>query len=182
MVNEFKVLLTNDDGYQSPGLAAMRQALVEEGLSTITLAPDAPRSGVARSASFRVPIVPRRVGGEDDAPIYAANGTPVDCVRVALLAGIAAKARVVISGINEGANLGDDSTYSSTLGAAVEGALLGRAAMAVSQQSRDGRFRLVDVTGYNFGGAATIAVRLARTLLDEPPPPRSVLNINVPAA
>ena len=178
---KFEVLLTNDDGYQSAGMAAIRDALLGGGVSVVTVAPDAPRSGTARSASFRVPIVPKRVGGSDDSPIYAANGTPVDCVRVAILSGIAASARLVISGINEGANLGDDSTYSSTVGAAVEGALLGRAAFAISQQSLDGRFRLVDLTGYEFERAALRAVPLAKSMLEDPPPARSVLNVNVPA-
>lgn len=177
----FDILLTNDDGYESPGLAAIRGALLDGGLSVVTLAPHQPRSGTARAASFRVPIVPKRVGGTDESPIYAASGTPVDCVRVSILSGIAGRAPLVISGINEGANLGDDSTYSSTVGAAVEGALLGRAALAVSQQSRDGRFRLVDLAGYDFESSARVAVRLAQSMLEDPPPTRSVLNVNVPA-
>lgn len=180
-MNTYDILLTNDDGFQSPGLAAIRDALTQAGLRTLTIAPDGPRSGTSRSASFRKAIVPRLVNAGDANPVYVIDGTPVDCVRVGMISGIGASARLVLSGINEGANLGDDATYSSTLGAAVEGALLGRSALSVSQQSRDGRFRLVDLTGYDFESTATITVRLAREMLRQPPPARTVLNVNGPA-
>lgn len=176
-----RILLTNDDGVQSPGLAAMREALIAANVATLSVAPDGPRSGNSRSATFRRPIVHTRYGGDEENPIHATDGTPVDCVRVAMLSRIASDCRLVISGINEGANLGDDATYSSTLGAAIEGALLGLPAISVSQQSRDGRFRLVDLTGYDFAQGAEITARLARLMLDHPPPARTVININTPA-
>jgi 5'-nucleotidase len=109
------------------------------------------------------------------------DGTPVDCIRVGIISGLGGSAPLVLSGINEGANLGDDATYSSTLGAAVEGALLGRAALSISQQSSDGRFRLVDRTGYDFDRTADVATRLAQHMLRYPPPARTVLNVNGPA-
>ena len=112
--------------------------------------------------------------------MWACTGTPVDCVRVALLTSLAEPVQLVISGANEGANLGDDSTYSSTVGAATEGALLGLPAMAISQQSSDRRFRLVDRAGYDFSGSAALAIALAQAVIADPPPRRSILNVNVP--
>lgn len=175
------VLITNDDGVQSPGLAALRDAVIAAQLATLSVAPDGPRSGTSRSASFRRPIVHSPYGGDFENPIHVTDGTPVDCVRVAVMAGLASDCRIVISGINEGANLGDDATYSSTLGAAIEGALLGFPAIAVSQQARDGRFRLVDLTDYDFAHGAHVAAELAKLMLDHPPPLRTVINVNTPA-
>lgn len=179
-----KVLLTNDDGYQSPGVAAARDALIASGLHVLTVAPDGPRSGTSRSASFRKPITITRMGGDETDPIYVTNGTPTDCVRVAVLSGLAGDVDAVVSGINEGANLGDDATYSSTLGSAIEGALLGFPAVAASQQSRDGRFRLVDLTDYDFAWGAGVMAELTKLMIRDRTklPPRSVLNFNAPAA
>ena len=174
------ILLTNDDGYQSDGLAAARDAMLKAGLRVIVVAPDGPRSGNSRAATFRKPVRVDRVGGDDTNPIYACDGTPVDCVRVGLMSDLAHDAAVVVSGINEGANLGDDTTYSSTFGAAVEGALLGIAGIAVSQQSRDRRFRLVDRTGYDWETSGTVVAELARLALDTPLPARAVVNANAP--
>ncbi|WP_024927506.1 MULTISPECIES: 5'/3'-nucleotidase SurE [unclassified Mesorhizobium] len=178
-----KILLTNDDGYLSPGVAAARDALVAAGMSVITVAPDGPRSGTARSASFRKPIVLNRVGGDDANPVYSTNGTPTDCVRVAVFAGLTDDVDAVVSGINEGANLGDDATYSSTLGSAIEGAMLGFPSLAASQQSRDGRFRLVDLDGYDFELGAALMARLVKRMVEDRDrlPGRSVLNFNAPA-
>jgi 5'-nucleotidase len=177
-----RVLLTNDDGVEAQGLAAAREALLQGGLGVITAAPDAPRSGTSRSASFRRPISLTRHGGSDANPIYAVNGTPTDTVRVAILSGTASGIHAVVSGINEGINLGDDATYSSTLGAAMEGALLGYPSIAASQQTTDGRFRLIDLTGYDFETGARILARLAQIMIEDRAmlPPRSVLNLNSP--
>lgn len=178
--SRFDVLLTNDDGYQSGGMAAMRSAMIEAGLTVLSVAPDGPRSGTSRSASFRVPVVMTRDGGDDTNPIYRANGTPVDCVRAAILSGLASGVGLVVSGINEGANLGDDATYSSTFGSAAEGALLGLPALSISQQARDGRFRLVDLTDYDYEWCGTVGAELAAWMIASPPPPRSILNVNAP--
>lgn len=175
-----RVLLTNDDGYQSPGLSAIREVMIAAGLKVLSVAPDGPRSGTSRSASFRKPVVMTRDGGDDENPIYRADGTPVDCVRAAVLSGLAKDVGVVVSGINEGANLGDDATYSSTFGAAAEGALLGYPALSISQQSRDNRFRLVDLTGYDFAWSAEIGAEWAAWMLTSRPPLRSILNVNAP--
>jgi 5'-nucleotidase len=177
-----RVLLTNDDGVEAQGLAAAREALLHAGIEVITAAPDVPRSGTSRSASFRRPISLTRRGGTDANPIYAVNGTPTDTVRAAILSGTAGEIDAVVSGINEGINLGDDATYSSTLGAAMEGALLGYPSIAASQQTTDGRFRLIDLTGYDFETGARILARLAQIVIEDRAkiPPRSVLNLNSP--
>lgn len=178
-----KVLLTNDDGVESPGVEAARAALLRRGIGVVTVAPDGPRSGTSRSASFRKPVWVKQVGGDDANPVYASNGTPADCVRVGVFSGLADDAQLVISGINEGANLGDDSTYSSTFGSAIEGALLGFPAIAASQQARDARFRLVDLEGYDFEPGADLLARFAERMIEDRDflPERSVLNLNAPA-
>ena len=174
------ILLTNDDGYQSDGLEAARSALLAAGLSVVVVAPDEPRSGGSRAATFRRPVRVDRVGGDDDSPIYACDGTPVDCVRVALMSDLVPDARLVVSGINEGANLGDDTTYSSTAGAAIEGALLGVGSIAISQQSSDERFRLVDRTGYDWAAARVVLAELAQRAMVAGIPARTFVNVNVP--
>jgi len=175
-----QILLTNDDGYQSDGMAAMRDAMIAAGLSVLSVAPDGPRSGTSRSASFRKPVVMTRAGGDDANPVYRVDGTPVDCVRAAILSGLARDVSVVVSGINEGANLGDDATYSSTFGSAAEGALLGFPALSISQQSRDGRFRLVDLTDYDYDWCAQVGAEIAAWMIVNRPPERSILNVNAP--
>jgi 5'-nucleotidase len=176
------ILLTNDDGYQSAGLKAARDAIIKAGLRVVVVAPDGPRSGNSRAATFRRPVRIDQVAGDEANAIYACDGTPVDCVRVALMSDLVLDARVVISGINEGANLGDDTTYSSTAGAAVEGALLGIGSLAVSQQSSDHRFRLVDLVGYDWEASARVVAALAEQASRNPIPPRTVVNVNVPGS
>ena len=176
------ILLTNDDGYQSDGLYAARTALLDAGFKVTVVAPDGPRSGGSRAATFRRPVRIERVDGDEESPIYACDGTPVDCVRVALLSDLMPDVSLVVSGINEGANLGDDTTYSSTAGAAVEGALLGVGSISISQQSMDGRFRLVDRTGYDWRAAGVVLGELAAAALDSEIPPRTLVNVNVPGS
>lgn len=174
------ILLSNDDGVQSEGLHSLREGLIDAGHRVISVAPAVPRSGSARGATFRPPVNLWKVGGDNENPIYACDGTPVDCVRVALLSKLGDDVAIVVSGINEGANLGDDSTYSSTLGAATEGALLGLPAISVSQQSMDGLFRLVDLTGYNWDMGVTSTIRLVEETLKTRLPERTVINVNYP--
>src|SRR6202011_1113044 len=131
------VLLTNDDGIEAEGLQTMRRALCElENVRVAVIAPDGNRSAMARSITTRRPLWVAEVPFSDGTSGYATDGTPVDCVRLAslgLIDGFAAD--LVISGINHGANLGDDITYSGTVAAALEGVVLGLPAIAVSQQS-----------------------------------------------
>src|SRR5436305_4789397 len=133
-----KVLLTNDDGLAATGLQTLRRALLEvPGVELAVIAPDSNRSASARSITTRRPIWVEEVEFQDGTVGYATDGTPVDCVRFAKLGLIDGfEADLVVSGINHGANLGDDITYSGTVAAALEAVVLGLPGIAVSQQSR----------------------------------------------
>jgi 5'-nucleotidase len=174
------ILLVNDDGVESPGLHSLRNGLIKAGHRVITMAPAVPRSGTSRSATFRPPVLFTQVDGDETNPVYACDGTPTDCVRVALMSDLARDVELVLSGINEGGNLGDDSTYSSTVGAAIEGSLFGLPAIAASQQSRDGLFRLVDLDGYDWDFGVDFTIWLAEAVLKAGMPTRTVINVNVP--
>ncbi|MGI8623889.1 MAG: 5'/3'-nucleotidase SurE, partial [Solirubrobacteraceae bacterium] len=131
-----RVLLTNDDGIQASGLQALRRALAElPGIELVTIAPDGNRSAIGRGITTRAPLTVERVEFEDGTHGYQTDGTPVDCVRLMGLGLVEGwRADVVVAGINHGANLGDDVTYSRTAAAAMEGLMLGLPAVAVSQQ------------------------------------------------
>ena len=122
-----RVLLTNDDGIDAEGLQALRRALVElDDIELAVIAPDGNRSATARSITFRRPLWVPEVPFDDGTVGYACDGTPVDCVRLASLGLIEDfEPDVIVSGINHGANLGDDITYSGTVAAALEGIVLG---------------------------------------------------------
>ena len=141
-----RVLLTNDDGIDAEGLQALRRALVAlDDIQLAVIAPDDNRSATARSITFRRPLWVTEVPFDDGTVGYACDGTPVDCVRLAALGLIEDfEPDVIVSGINHGANLGDDITYSGTVAAALEGIVLGIPGIAVSQQSvrREMDFRL----------------------------------------
>ncbi len=177
------VLLTNDDGIEAEGLQAMRAALHEiDGVRLAVIAPDGNRSAMARSITTRRPLVVEEVPFADGTTGYATDGTPVDCVRLAslgLVEGFAAD--LVVSGINHGANLGDDITYSGTVAAALEGVVLGLPAIAVSQQSRAGALDYRFDGGFGFETAARFVARLVERIDDVPLPERTLLNVNVPA-
>jgi 5'-nucleotidase len=177
------VLLTNDDGIEADGLQAMRAALV--GLADVRLAviaPDGNRSAMARSITTRRPLVVAEVPFSDGTIGYATDGTPVDCVRLASLGLVEGfSADLIVSGINHGANLGDDITYSGTVAAALEGVVLGLPAIAVSQQSRAGSLDYRFDGGFGFGVAASFVARLVQRIDDVPLPERTLLNVNVPA-
>src|SRR6202034_143621 len=120
------VLLTNDDGIEADGLQALRRALLDvEGVRLAVIAPDGNRSAMARSITTRRPLWVAEVPFEDGAVGFATDGTPVDCVRLANLGLIDGfRPDLVVAGINHGANLGDDITYSGTVAAALEGIVL----------------------------------------------------------
>src|SRR3712207_4959255 len=132
-----RVLLTNDDGIHADGLQALRRELLTvPDIDLAVIAPDGNRSAMARSITTRRPLWVERVEFDDGTHGYATDGTPVDCVRLAKLGLIDGfQAEAVVAGINHGANLGDDITYSGTVAAALEGVVLGLPAIAVSQQS-----------------------------------------------
>jgi 5'-nucleotidase len=177
------VLLTNDDGIEADGLQALRRALVEvEGVRLVTIAPDGNRSAMARSITTRRPLWVEEAPFPDGTVGYATDGTPVDCVRLARLGLVDGfDAQLVVAGINHGANLGDDITYSGTVAAALEGVVLGLPAIAVSQQSRGRSLDFRYDGGFDFGVAATFVARLVERLEEVPMPAGTLLNVNVPA-
>src|SRR6202050_2118858 len=128
-----RVLLTNDDGIEADGLQALRrQLLTVPGIELAVIAPDGNRSAMARSITPRRPRWVREVAFGDGTVGYATDGTPVDCVRLANLGLIDGfRAELVVAGINHGANLGDDITYSGTVSAALEALVLGLPGIAV---------------------------------------------------
>ena len=138
-IESVRILLTNDDGISAPGLQALRRALREfDDVSVDVIAPDSNRSATARSITTRSPLAVEEVAFDDGAIGYATDGTPVDCVRFAELGLVGGRPDLIVSGINHGANLGDDITYSGTVAAALEGIILGIPAVALSQQSSGG--------------------------------------------
>ncbi|MHB1537520.1 MAG: 5'/3'-nucleotidase SurE [Solirubrobacteraceae bacterium] len=177
------VLLTNDDGIEAEGLQTLRGALLAlPDVRLVVIAPDGNRSAMARSITTRRPLWVAEVDFDDGTVGYATDGTPVDCVRLAalgLVEGFAAD--VVVSGINHGANLGDDITYSGTVAAALEGVVLGLPAVAVSQQSRARTLGYSGEGGFSFKLAAAFVARLVERIEEVPLPPQTLLNVNVPS-
>ncbi len=178
-----KVLLTNDDGIEAEGLQTLRRALAGvPGIELVVIAPDGNRSATARSITTRRPLWVAEVEFDDGAHGYATDGTPVDCVRLAKLGLVEGfEADLIVSGINHGANLGDDITYSGTVAAALEGVVLGLPAIAVSQQSaaREMDFRLGD--SFDFEEGARFVARVVEQIEDVPLPEGTLLNVNCPA-
>jgi 5'-nucleotidase len=177
-----RVLLTNDDGIQASGLHAMRRALLElPGVEVSVIAPDSNRSATARSITTRKPLWVDEVEFGDGTCGFATDGTPVDCVRFAVLGLIDEPPQMIVSGINHGSNLGDDITYSGTVAAALEGIVLGIPALALSQQSKRGEFDFRLGEEFDFDEAAAFAARLVEELEQVPMPPATLLNVNCPA-
>jgi len=182
-----RVLLTNDDGVDAEGILAIRAALASSCESVVTIAPEADCSGFARKCTFSRPVGVTRVAGGRH-PVYRCDGTPTDCVRVGLLGGLAAAADLVVSGINHGANLADDVTYSGTVGAGLEAAILGTPAICLSQQTPTGSFSVnyqedLETAGlaYDFSFAAAHGASLARSVVQARPVEPVVLSVNYPA-
>jgi 5'-nucleotidase len=176
-----RVLITNDDGIQAEGIQALRKAVQRvAGVEVHVVAPDSNRSAMARSITTRSPLWVEEVRFDDGTSGFATDGTPVDCVRFADLGLIGERPDMILSGINHGANLGDDVTYSGTVAAALEGIVLGIPAIAVSQQSRKGEM------GWHFGGrldftvAAQLCAGLVERLADDPLPDGTLINVNCP--
>jgi 5'-nucleotidase len=177
------VLLTNDDGIEAEGLQTLRRALAAlPDVRLAVIAPDGNRSAMARSITTRRPLWVAEVPFSDGTVGYATDGTPVDCVRLASLGLIEGfQADLVVAGINHGANLGDDITYSGTVAAALEGLVVGLPAIAVSQQSRGRTMGYSGDGGFSFDLAAGFTARLVERLEDVPLPAQTLLNVNVPA-
>src|SRR5664279_4284041 len=177
-----RILLTNDDGISAPGLQAARRALRKlNDVVVDVIAPDSNRSATARSITTRAPLSVEEIDFGDGSKGYATDGTPVDCVRFADLGLLGERPDLIVSGINHGANLGDDITYSGTVAAALEGIVLGLPAIAVSQQSGAGALDYRFDGGFGFEVAAGFVARLVERIEDVPMPARTLLNVNVPA-
>lgn len=161
------ILVSNDDGIHSEGLHALERALKMVG-EIYTVAPDREQNAVSHSLTLHRPlrieeIAPRR---------FAVNGTPTDCVNLAVKGFLPVRPNLVVSGINKGANLGDDITYSGTVSAAIEGSLLGIPSIAISLVMREKPPR--------FETAAEFAATLAAHVIAQGMPPDTLLNVNVP--
>jgi 5'-nucleotidase len=167
-----RVLLTNDDGITATGLNVMRRVLLETpDVDLEVIAPDSNRSATGRAVTLHDPIWVEEVEFGDGTSGFATDGTPVDCVRFASLGLIDEPPELIVSGINHGANLGDDITYSGTVAAALEGIMLGIPAIAVSLSGRS----------REFAPLARFVARLVDELDDVPMPDGTLLNVNGPA-
>jgi 5'-nucleotidase len=177
-----EVLLTNDDGIEAEGLQVLRRTLAAlDDVRLVVVAPDGNRSAMARSITTRRPLWVAEVDFDDGSVGYATDGTPVDCVRLANLGLIGGfTPDLVVSGINHGANLGDDITYSGTVAAALEAVVLGIPGIAVSQQPVGRRLDYADRGSFDFTIAATLVARLVGSLDRVPFSPATLLNVNVP--
>lgn len=162
------ILLTNDDGVQSEGLRALADVLAPLG-KVIIVAPLQEASAIGHALTLRRPLRRETIAEN----IYGVDGTPTDCVNIAVTTVLRRLPRLIVSGINKGWNLGDDITYSGTVSGALEGALLGVPSLAVSlQKSRSGT--------YDFRESAQAAAVVANAVLQRGLPARTFLNINVP--
>ncbi|WP_438864717.1 5'/3'-nucleotidase SurE [Neptunicella sp.] len=161
-----KILLSNDDGVHAEGLHALYRALSEFNEVTV-IAPDRNCSGASNALSLTNPLRITKM----DSGFYAVNGTPSDCVHLGLNSFLDDDPQLVVSGINHGANLGDDVIYSGTVAAATEGRYMGLPAVAVS---------LVGKEGKHFSTAAQVVADIIQHLIIHPLPADQILNINVP--
>jgi 5'-nucleotidase len=165
-----KILISNDDGYRSDGIRRLAAALGAIPEVTVTvMAPERNRSGASNSLTLDVPL---RVT-QAEAGVYFVAGTPTDCVHLAISGFFEDEYDIVVSGVNDGANLGDDVLYSGTVAAAIEGRFLGLPAIAVSLCTQSGG-------PAHFATAAEVAARLVRQLLRSPLDRALILNVNVP--
>lgn len=165
------ILVTNDDGVHSAGIHALAAALRVLGDVTI-VAPVTESSAIGHALTLARPLRLERVPMEG--AVFSVDGTPTDCVNIALTMVLDRKPDLVVSGINKGFNLGDDVTYSGTVAGAMEGALLGIPSLAVSLE------RTRDPHDFDFTPAARAATTIARQILEHRLPARTFLNMNVP--
>ena len=161
-----KILLSNDDGYQAPGLMALADALGSLA-EIVVVAPERNRSGASNSLTLEYPIRAERA----ENGFIRVDGTPTDCVHLAITGLLEEEPDMVIAGINAGANMGDDVLYSGTVAAATEGRFLGLPAIALSMNSHAPR---------HYGTGARVAADLVRRLQCEPLDPDTIINVNIP--
>jgi len=161
-----KILVSNDDGYFAPGITLLAEALRQLGEVTV-VAPERDRSGASNSLTLDRPLTVRRAPNG----YFSVNGTPTDCVHIAVTGLLDFTPDVVVSGVNLGANMGDDTIYSGTVAAAVEGYLLGIPSVAVSLASK---------AGEHFDTAIGVALKMVERLRRSPFGEPVLLNVNVP--
>jgi 5'-nucleotidase len=161
-----KILISNDDGVLAPGIEILAEE-ISKIAEVDVIAPDRNRSGASNSLTLLNPLRVRRLSNG----AHSVDGTPTDCVHLALTGYFSEKYDMVISGINDGSNLGDDVLYSGTIAAAMEGCNLGVPAMAVSCVSPDCK---------NYHTAAVFARKIATQVLQNNLPSMTMLNVNVP--
>lgn len=165
-----RILLTNDDGVNAPGLAALRKALSDLGDLTV-VAPDTERSGVAHSVTLAQPLRIRKVYHSEEFFGFGINGAPADCVKLACREILGALPDLLCSGMNLGANVAINVLYSGTVAAAIEGAILGVPSVA---------FSLAETEKPDFDEAARVAREVLGLILATGIPERTVLNVNIP--
>ncbi len=163
-----KILLSNDDGVNAPGLQALRERMVQRA-EVVVVAPDRNRSGASNSLTLEHPLHLFTHENGD----YSVDGTPTDSVHLALTGLLDEDPEIVISGINAGANMADDVLYSGTVAAAMEGRFLGLPAIAVSLVCREDRC-------HHFDSAAIAVEKILARLEQHPLGPETILNVNVP--
>ena len=174
-----RILVTNDDGVDAPGLLALKRALDAMG-ETLVVAPEHNWSASGHRKTMHKPLRLAQVRLDDGTLAYAASGSPSDCVALVMLGALSAvgpRPDLVVSGINPNPNLGHDMTYSGTVTAAMEGVISGVASFAMSTDAREAARRGVSNP---FDVAAEFAVVVARKILAEGLPPDTLLNVNVP--
>jgi 5'-nucleotidase len=164
-----RVLVSNDDGVDAPGIRILAEGLRQAGHEVLVVAPDRDRSGASNSLTLDAPVRVVQL----DAATWCVHGTPTDCVHVAITGMLEVEPDIVVSGINNSANLGDDVIYSGTVAAAMEGRFLGLPAVAVSLVSGDHK-------GRHYETAARAAVEILARLGADPLPADTILNVNVP--
>ena len=166
------IMVTNDDGIFAEGIDALVKALKEQGHNVYVVAPDRERSATGQAISLHSPLRINEITKWDGVTAYSVDGTPTDCSKLGISELIKEPIDVVISGINRGPNLGTDVLYSGTVSAAIEAAILGIPAIAMS---------LSGFSDLDYTYSAQIAVKLAEQLLERGVPKDTLLNVNVPA-
>lgn len=170
-LSSMRILVTNDDGINAPGLEVLEKIARSLSDDVWVVAPETEQSGAGHSLTLHVPVRVRKISEKK----FAVLGTPTDCVLTALKVIIPKKPKVtlILSGVNRGSNVGDDVTYSGTIAAAMEGAILGVPSIALSQF-------IEDIDDVKWDVAAKHAPEVIRTLLEKPWPRESLININFP--
>lgn len=170
MKNSPRILITNDDGIHSAGLYALWEVMQELGSVTV-VAPDTEKSAVGHAITISDPIRIQEIERRNGFLGYAVDGTPADCVKIAVKALLEKTPDIIVSGINDGANVGTNIMYSGTVSAATEGTILNIPSLAISLDS---------ITGGDYELSKRVAITIARTVLKRGLPRGTLINVNVP--